>query len=282
MILLDGKTTSEKLLGNLKSEIAKSSRLPCLDIILVGDNPASKKYVEMKEKRAKEVGISTRVFSFIGQVDTEQIVSKIKELNSDPKSSAIMVQLPLPPSIDTSLVLNTINPAKDADGLTATNLGLLFQRDTSAIASATSSGVLRLLEEYMVEISGKNAVIVGRSSEVGLPLVALLMAKNATVTLCHSFTKDLVSICQKADILISAVGKGKMITGDYIKNGAVVVDVGLSPDLQTGKLVGDIDFDSVSQKAGYLTPVPGGVGPMTVASLLQNTYNCSKHAYPTL
>ena len=281
MILLDGKTTSEKILNGLKTEVSKLSSRPCLDIILVGDNPASKKYVEIKEKKAKEIGISTRLFSFIGEVNTEQIVKKITELNSDPKSSGIMVQLPLSPKLNTPLILNSIDPSKDADGLTATNLGLLFQRNPLAIPSATPLGVIKLLEEYTIEISGKNAVIIGRSPEVGLPLVALLMAQNATVTLCHSFTKDLKTVCQNADILISAVGKGKMITSEYVKKDAVVVDVGLSPDPQTGKLIGDVDFDSVSPVAGYLTPVPGGVGPMTVASLLLNTYNCANNANTT-
>jgi methylenetetrahydrofolate dehydrogenase (NADP+) / methenyltetrahydrofolate cyclohydrolase len=282
MNLLDGKATSEKILNNLKIEVFKLSSPPCLDIILIGDNPSGKKYVEMKQKRAAEVGINTRLFSFSNDSNYQHIIEKIKELNADPKSSGIMVQLPLPENFDTSLILNTINPLKDADGLTAANLGLLFQRDKTAIAPATAFGVMKLLEEYKIDLSGKNAVIIGRSPEVGLPLVALLMAKNATVTLCHSFTKDLKSICQNADILISAVGKGKMITSEYIKKDAVVVDIGLSPDPQTGKLIGDIDFCSVSTVAGYLTPVPGGVGPMTVASLLLNTYNCANYENSTL
>ncbi|MFA5827795.1 MAG: bifunctional 5,10-methylenetetrahydrofolate dehydrogenase/5,10-methenyltetrahydrofolate cyclohydrolase [Candidatus Shapirobacteria bacterium] len=270
MTILDGKATSDKILRHLKSEIPKLQISPCLDIILIGKNLSSIKYVKMKEKKAKEIGINTRLFSFVGQVSTQEIIEKIKKLNLDPTSSGIMVQLPLPPELDTSQILNSIDPTKDVDGLTATNLGLLFQRNLSAIASATPLGVIKLLEEYKIQISGKNAVVIGRSSEVGLPLVALLMAQNATVTLCHSFTTDLKSVCKNADILISAIGKGGFITSEYVKKGAVVVDIGLSPDVQTGKLIGDIDFESVATVAGYITPVPGGVGPMTVASLLWN------------
>ncbi len=271
MKILDGKTVSEKILAQLNLDLKKLSQKPKLDIVLVGDNPSSRQYTQMKKKKAALVGIDVQIHEFASSSSTNEVVRLIELLNQDPLVTGLMVQLPLPSHIDTRLILNTIDPKKDADGLTSTNLGLLFQRNPNAIASATALGVMMLLQEYEIELAGKNAVIIGRGVEVGLPIFALLMAANATVTLCHSHTKALPEIASQADILVSAVGKPKFITSEFVKENAVVVDVGLSPDSITGKLVGDVDFDSVAQKAGFITPVPGGVGPMTITALLSNT-----------
>lgn len=271
MKILDGKAVSEKILAQLTSDLKKLSQKPKLDIVLVGDNPSSRQYTQMKKKKAALVGIDVQIHEFANSSSTNEVVRLIELLNQDPLVTGLMVQLPLPSHIDTRLILNTIDPKKDADGLTSTNLGLLFQRNPNATASATALGVIMLLQEYEIELVGKNAVIIGRGVEVGLPIFALLMAANATVTLCHSHTEALPDIASQADILVSAVGKPKFITSEFVKKNAVVVDVGLAPDPITGKLVGDVDFDSVAQKAGFITPVPGGVGPMTIAALLSNT-----------
>jgi methylenetetrahydrofolate dehydrogenase (NADP+) / methenyltetrahydrofolate cyclohydrolase len=282
MTILDGKTTSEKILNNLKIEVSKLSSPPCLDIILIGNDPASLQYVTKKQKNAKKIGVKFNLHHFPDTVSTDEVVTLINQLNLNSKVSAIMVQLPLPASIDTSVVLNSIDSHKDADGLTAINLGLLFQNNPSAIASATPFGVIKLFEEYKLDLSGKNAVIIGRSPYIGLPLSALLLQKNATVTICHSHTQNLKAICQSTDIIVSAVGKAKFITADMVKEGSIVVDIGLSLDPQTQKLVGDVDFENVSPKCSFITPVPGGVGPMTIACLLCNTVKIHKKTETTI
>lgn len=271
MILLDGKSLSQKILLELKSKLDNYSQKPNLDIILVGDDPASVKYVQMKQLKALGVGIGGNIHTLDKNCSTSDVLSLVNKLNNDPTVTGFMVQLPLPSQIDTETVLEAINPLKDADGLTSKNLGLLFHKNPQAIAAATSLGVIRLLEEYDIDFDGKNAVIIGRSEEIGMPLMALTLAKNATVTVCHSHTKNLQEICQKADILITSVGKSKLITKDFVKPDAVIVDVGLSLDPETNKLVGDVDFEEVSKVASYITPVPGGIGPMTISSLLSNT-----------
>lgn len=276
MTILDGKATAQKISNNLKIELEKYSKKAKLDIILVGDDPASLQYDQMKQKKAAEIGIDGEIHHLPQSSTTAEVIALVKKLNNDDKVTAFMTQLPFPPQIDTSEVLDNIDPKKDADGLTALNLGLLFQKKPQAIASATPFGVIKLLEEYNVDFSGKNAVIVGRSHFIGLPLSALLLGKNSTVTICHSHTQNLQDICKKADILVTSVGKSKLITKDFVKDGAIVVDIGLSPDPKTGKLIGDVDFDEVSQIASFITPVPGGVGPMTIASLLFNTVEIFK------
>ncbi|MEI8067361.1 MAG: bifunctional 5,10-methylenetetrahydrofolate dehydrogenase/5,10-methenyltetrahydrofolate cyclohydrolase [Candidatus Shapirobacteria bacterium] len=276
MIILDGKNTAQKIVNNLKIELEKYPSKPRLDIILVGDDPASLQYDEMKQRKAAEIGINGEIHHLAQDSTTTQVISLVERLNNDNQVTAFMIQLPLPPQIDTSIVLNTIDPKKDADGLTSTNLGLLFQKKPEAIASATPLGVVKLLEEYNIDVSGKNTVIIGRSHFIGLPLLALLLGKNSTVTICHSYTKDLQNICKNADILITSAGKSKLITKDFVKNGAIVIDVGLSSDLESGKLVGDVDFEAVSQVASFITPVPGGVGPMTIAALISNTVEIFK------
>lgn len=271
MAILDGKAVSQKILSQLKQQVdGISGTKPKLDIILVGDNPASVQYVNMKQKRAQAIGIRVQVHQFAPTTSQSELEVLINELNADPLVTGIMIQLPLPGHLFAPPILNLIDPDKDTDGLTATNLGRLFQQHPAAIPAATAAGVMRLLEEYEIALSGKNAVIIGRSPEVGLPLLALLQAQNATVTLCHSQTKNLPSLAQSADILISAVGKPRIVDQAFVKRGVVVVDVGLGPDPSTGKLAGDVDFNAVAPLASYITPVPGGVGPMTIASLLSN------------
>lgn len=276
MKILDGKKISEKILSDLKNELEKFSEKPILDIILIGNDLASIQYVEMKQRRAKSIGIDGQIHHLSENSTTKDVLNKVNELNENKKVAAFMIQLPLPKQIDTSKVLNTIDPKKDADGLNATNLGLLFQKNSNAIVSATALGVLKLLKEYKIDFVGKNTVIIGRSPFIGLPLSALFLNENATVTVCHSYTKNLKEICQKADVLVTCVGRQNFITKDFVKDNEIVVDVGLSLNSETGKLVGDVDFEKVSKKCSFITPVPGGVGPMTIASLLSNTVDIFK------
>jgi methylenetetrahydrofolate dehydrogenase (NADP+) / methenyltetrahydrofolate cyclohydrolase len=276
MILLDGKTTSQKILDLLKQEIKSLGLTPRLDIILVGEYLPSVKYVEMKQKKAEAIGISGQIHRLPENSSTNKVVSLIEKLNQDDNITGIMVQLPLPPQIDTTIVLCSINPQKDADGLNPTNLGLLFQKKSTGIAAATSLGVMKLLDEYQIELDGKSAVIVGRSPDVSLPLFAQLLAKNCTVTICHSHTKNLSQITSQADILISAIGKPRFLGPEFVKKDVIIIDVGYATDPITGKTTGDFDFEAIKDKVSYITPVPGGVGPMTVASLLFNTVQLAK------
>lgn len=276
-MILDGKKLSQKILIDLGQEILNTKNShPRLDIILVGNDPASFKYVENKNKKAKDVGIIGEIHHFAEFAKTEEIVTKIQELNLNPLVNGIMVQLPLPSQIDQSRVLNAINFQKDVDGLTATNLGLLFQNHIRAFIPATPFGIIKLLKEYNFDFIGKNAVIVGRSPIVGIPLSALFLKENATVTICHSRTKNLKEITKNADILITAISKPNYFTSEFIKNAAVVVDVSTNIDLVSGKVVGDVNFESVCSIASFITPVPGGVGPMTIACLLENTFTAWK------
>lgn len=275
MTILDGKTLSQKIIDNLSLEIGNLGIKPTLDIIIVGNDPSSQKYVALKQQKAQSVGIGGTVHQLDESSTTDDVLFLVNKLNNDDSVNAFMIQLPLPSQIDTEKVLASINPQKDADGLSPFNLGLLFQKESTGIASATACGIIKLLEEYNIDISGKNAVIIGRSSEVSIPLFALLLGKNATVTICHSLTQNLKEICSQADILISAIGKPKFLTKDFIKEGAIIIDVGFGTD-SNGQVSGDFDFDEVSPVASYITPVPGGVGPMTIASLLFNTVQICK------
>ncbi len=273
MTILDGKSLSIQLLEDLKQKIDALDSKPRLDIILVGDDPASQKYVENKQKKAQIVGIDGQIHQLPSDSSQTQIIELIKTLNQDDKVTAFMLQLPLPnSSFDLSQILNSIDPKKDADGLTATNLGLLYQNDPLALAPATALGIIKMLQHYQLDVQGKKAVIIGRSPIVGLPLAALLNNLNSTVTICHSHTQNLSQICADADILVSAVGKANFVTPDMVKKGAIVIDVGTNYD-SSGHLCGDVNFNQVSPISSYITPVPGGVGPMTIASLLWNTYN---------
>lgn len=269
MTILDGKQTALKISERIKKEIQKCSRKPRLDIFLVGNDFGSQKYVEMKSKKAQELGIQCNVHSFDENIPEDELIGLIEELNTDKQVDGIMVQLPLPKHIQESNVLERISPSKDVDGLTSINLGKLFKNDSSAIAPATAKGILELLKEYEIDIEGKDAVVIGRSDIVGLPTAALLQNKNATVTVCHSHTQNLKAACKMADILVVGIGKPEYIDREYVKEGAVVIDVGTNKN-EEGKLVGDVNFESVKDTVSYITPVPGGVGPMTIVCLLSN------------
>jgi len=277
MIILDGKAVAGQITDSLKADISRLGLKPNLDIVLVGSDPASLKYVELKQKQAALIGIGGQIHHLNQNSSTSAVIDLINNLNHDPNIIGLMVQLPLPSQIDTNQVLLSLDPAKDADGLNPLNLALLFQNHPHAIPSATSLGIIKLMEAYHINFDGKNAVIINRSPEVGLPLFAQLTAKNATVTLCHSHTQNLDQIASQADILISAIGKPKFFDRKFIKTNAVVIDVGYAVDPNSGKVTGDFNFDDIKDIAGFITPVPGGIGPMTVASLLFNTVQIAKN-----
>lgn len=282
MIILDGKEIAEQILHDLEAEIKQLSILnpklkqPRLDMVLVGDDFASQKYVEYKELAAKKIGMQGRIRNLSANATKSEIITLIKQLNVDPEVTGFMVQLPLPDRAFEEEVLEAIDPDKDADGLTAINLGRLFQdaKDVVYTAPATAIAVQKLLENYGMGASflkSKNVVVLGASKIVGLPIAGLLINSGATVTVCHEFTQDEANISSKADILICATGVPHLVKKDWVKDGAVVVDVGLSKDEVTGKVYGDVDFENVASKCSYISKVYGGVGPMTVASLMWNT-----------
>ena len=273
MEILDGKYTSSVILQDLKTEIQRylqeGKRTPRIDILLVGDDYASQMYVNMKEKKALDLGILVNIHTFDKEISQDQLIKLIKQLNSNSEVDGIMVQLPMPEHINESEVLESILPSKDVDGLTSTNLGKLFKNDSSAIAPATAKGVIKLLDNYDIQIEGKRAVVIGRGDISGLPIAAMLQNRNATVTICHSHTQELKEICMRGDILVSSIGRPEYIDEQYVKKGSIVIDVGTNRNSE-GKLVGDVNFNSVKDIAGYITPVPGGVGPMTIACLFDN------------
>lgn len=268
-IILDGKTLREKLLLELKTKVDKFETKPTLVVILVGDNPASKIYVNNKKKTAEKLGINSQVINYPYEVTEEELLQKIKKLNNDPAVTAILVQLPLPEHISKENIINAITPEKDVDGFTPYNFGKLFSGEEPIVYPCTPKGIMLLLKEYNINIEGKHAVIIGRSNIVGRPLSQMLLNNNATVTVCHSHTENLEQITKTADVVVSAVGKN-IIEGKMLKSGCVVVDVGIFKDAN-GKTRGDVDFESASEIASYISPVPGGVGPMTIASLMLNT-----------
>ena len=268
-IILDGKKLREKLLENLKTELEGFSTKPTLVVILVGENPASQIYVNNKKKTAEKLGINSEVINYPPNVSEKELLAKIEELNNDKSVTAILVQLPLPEHISKENVMNAILPEKDVDGFTPYNFGKLFSGEVPTVYPCTPKGILLLLDEYGINIEGEHVVIVGRSNIVGRPLSQMILNRNATVTICHSKTKNLTDIIKTADILISAVGKN-IIEGKMLKSDCVVVDVGIFKDAN-GKTRGDVDFESSSKVASYISPVPGGVGPMTIASLMLNT-----------
>lgn len=273
-MLLDGKTTSNLIREELKEKIRiikeKYNQEPHLAIIQVGNISASNIYIRNKIRDCNEIGITPHHIRFPEEIKKEELEKKITELNNDQSINGIIVQLPLPKHLDERAIIEKINPIKDVDGFAITNKGALFC-NLDTIYPATPKGIMTLLERYNIEIEGKRAVVVGRSNIVGKPIAMMLLNKNATVTICHSKTKDLKEICKTADILISCVGKNKIITSDMVKKDAVIVDVGMNRD-ENGKLCGDVDFDNVKNIVSYISPVPGGVGPMTIASLLESTY----------
>ena len=275
-LLLDGKALAKKIQSELKAKIerleSKIGRPPGLAVLMVGENPASAVYVRNKERACQKTGIASMGKHFPENTTQAELEKAIARLNQDDRVDGILVQLPLPKHLDSISLLHRIDPHKDADGLHPVNLGRLV-RSESGLRSCTPAGVMRLLDEYNIPISGKKAVVIGRSILVGKPVALMLLEKNATVTIAHSRTEDLGAVCRQADILVAAVGTPEIITAEMVKPGAVVIDVGINR-IATGegsKLVGDIAFDEVSTVASYITPVPGGIGPMTVAMLLSNT-----------
>ena len=267
--ILDGKKLRDKIIENLKAKVDTMQQKPTLAVILVGENPASKIYVNNKKKMAEKIGIHSEVINYPANITEAELLDKIEELNNNKKVTAILVQLPLPKHISKDNVMNKIIPSKDVDGFTPYNFGKLFSGETPTVYPCTPKGILLLLDEYNIEIEGKHVVIVGRSNIVGKPLSQMMLNKNATVTICHSHTKNLSQITKTADILVSAVGKN-IIEGEMLKTDCVIVDVGIFKD-ENGKTRGDVDFESASKIASFISPVPGGVGPMTIASLMLNT-----------
>ncbi len=267
--ILDGKKLRDKIIENLKAKVDTFEEKPTLVVILVGENPASKIYVNNKKKMAEKIGIHSEVINYPANITEAELLDKIEELNNNKKVTAILVQLPLPKHISKDNVMNKIIPSKDVDGFTPYNFGKLFSGETPTVYPCTPKGILLLLDEYNIEIEGKHVVIVGRSNIVGKPLSQMMLNKNATVTICHSHTKNLSQITKTADILVSAVGKN-IIEGEMLKTDCVIVDVGIFKD-ENGKTRGDVDFESASKIASFISPVPGGVGPMTIASLMLNT-----------
>lgn len=269
--IMDGKELSTKIKDELKSTIKNCMIRPSIAVIQIGDDPASDTYVKMKEKACNLVGIYFRHFKFDDTTPELTLINKIKELNNDEYVNGILIQLPLPEKYNEKRLLNTIINSKDVDGLTDINVGRLINGRKTLIP-CTPLGIMRLLSEYGVELEGKDVTIIGRSKLVGRPLLSLMMNSGATVTMCHRKTRDLKSHTINADIVIVAAGVPSLLTADMIKDGAAVIDVGINH--VDGKIVGDVDFDKVSKKASLITPVPGGVGPMTVAMLLDNIITC--------
>jgi methylenetetrahydrofolate dehydrogenase (NADP+)/methenyltetrahydrofolate cyclohydrolase len=271
--ILDGKAIAAKVRSEVAEGVARfigaHGRSPGLDVILVGDDPASHVYVRNKEKAAAEVGMRGRVHKMSAATSADELARAIEGLNADDAVDGFLVQLPLPAGLPETAMLDRVSPSKDVDGLHPMNAGLLAL-GRPGVASATPSGVMRLLAETNVELAGKRAVVVGRSNIVGKPLAQLLLAKHLTVTIAHSRTRDLADVCREADILVAAVGRPGLVRGDWVKPGAVVIDVGTTRNEQ-GKLSGDVAFAEAAERASWITPVPGGVGPMTIACLLENT-----------
>lgn len=267
-IIMDGIALRNLILNELRTRVEKLQTKPKLVAILVGDDAASQIYVRNKEKYAAVAGIETDVIHMPSDIDTETIINKIHELNDDKSVTGILIQLPLPKHIDTKAVLNTVLPSKDVDGFTDVNIGKMYGSGSDFIVPCTPRGIMALLDEYKIDVSGKNAVVIGRSNIVGKPTAQTLMIHNATVTICHSKTKNISEFTRNADIVVAATGKIK-ITGDMLKPECVLIDVGMQRD-KNGKLCGDCDFESCAKVAGYITPVPGGVGPMTIAGLMMN------------
>ena len=288
MILLDGKHTSDAIKKQIAAEVeqilANGGRRPKLVAILVGDDGASRTYVNNKEKACQDVGFDSAVLRYPAEISEGELLAKIREINEDPGVDGLIVQLPLPPHIDEDKVINTISPLKDVDGFHASNVGKMVLGEPSFV-SATPFGIMALLEHYQIDTKGKHCVVLGRSNIVGRPISNLLSLKgnpgDCTVTICHSRTKNVEQYTRMADIVIAAIGIPKFLKEDMVKDGAIVIDVGITrvPDETRPKgyrIVGDVDFENVAPKCSYITPVPGGVGPMTIAMLMQNTLTAAK------
>lgn len=277
--IIDGKLISQQVKDRVKDEVSKLREkgiVPGLAVIIVGEDPASQIYVRNKERACEEVGIASFKYALSADTTQEELLDLVKKLNEDDRVNGILCQLPLPSHLDETAVINAIVPEKDVDAFHPQNVGKIMIGDY-AFLPCTPAGVMELIRSTGTDIKGKECVVIGRSNIVGKPMAMLLLHESGTVTVCHSKTADLKSECLRADILVAAVGVPKLITGDMIKEGAVVIDVGMNRD-ENGKLCGDIDFESCKDKASYITPVPGGVGPMTIAELMQNTLTAAKLA----
>lgn len=275
--IIDGKTVSAAVKQRVADEVKilnQKGVSVCLAVILVGEDPASKIYVSNKKKACEQLGIISKEYVLPASTDQEEILSLIEELNNDKTVNGILCQLPLPKGLDEKAVIDAILPEKDVDAFHPVNVGKIMIGDYDFLP-CTPAGIMEMLAYYNIDVSGKECVVIGRSNIVGKPMSMLLLHKNGTVTICHSKTKNLCEVTSKADILVAAVGKADFVTADMVKDGAVVIDVGMNRN-SDGKLCGDVDFQAVSQKASYITPVPGGVGPMTIATLMQNTLTAAK------
>ena len=281
-MIISGKELSAQMKAEMAAEVAtfpaKYGRVPHLAVILVGDNPASVSYVTGKAKASAEVGIKNSTIRREASISEEELLSLIVELNADDEVDGILVQLPLPKHISEDKVIAAIDVRKDVDGFHPANVAALWQKQPCTLP-CTPKGIIRMLQTAGVEIAGKEAVVIGRSNIVGLPVSKLLLDQNATVTIAHSRTKNLAEVTRRAEILVVAIGRPKFVTADMVSEGAVVIDVGVNRDPETGKLCGDVDFAAIEPKASVITPVPGGVGPMTITCLMENTIECflAKH-----
>lgn len=276
-IIMNGKEVAQKVRNGLKEEVTKlkqDGKILKFAVIMVGDNSASKIYIKNKSKACAEVGIECEEYILDSSIEMKELLNLIEKLNNREDIHGILLQSPIPKHLDIDEAFRTIKPEKDVDGFNLVNVGKLCLGQDCFVA-CTPLGVMKLLEEYSIDIEGKNAVVIGRSNIVGKPMLQCLLNKNATVTICHSKTKNLLEITKNADIIVAAVGREKFVTGDMIKQGAVVIDVGINR-LEDGTICGDVDFESAKDKASYITPVPGGVGPMTVAMLMSNIVKASK------
>ncbi len=274
--IIDGKVVSAAVKERVKVEVEtlkKQGVDVCLAVILVGNDPASQIYVANKKKACEQLGIISKEYILPENTTQDELLQLIEKLNADSTVNGILCQLPLPKNLDEKAVISAINPIKDVDAFHPVNVGKIMIGDYDFLP-CTPAGVMEMLDYYNIDINSKECVVIGRSNIVGKPMAMLLLHKNGTVTICHSRTKNLAAVTSKADILVAAVGKAKFVTADMVKDGAVVIDVGMNR--ADGKLCGDVDFDAVSQKASYITPVPGGVGPMTIAVLMQNTLTAAK------
>ncbi|PKL92698.1 MAG: bifunctional methylenetetrahydrofolate dehydrogenase/methenyltetrahydrofolate cyclohydrolase FolD [Candidatus Goldiibacteriota bacterium HGW-Goldbacteria-1] len=272
--IIDGKALAAKIKAEIKEAVSGLNSKPGLAVIQVGDDPASKVYVGGKEKDALEVGFHSEIHRLPADSKQETVIELVKNLNEKKEINGILVQLPLPKHLNEELITNSIDPLKDVDGFTYNSAGRLFT-GSKCLVACTPSGCIEMIKSAGCEIKGKNAVVIGRSNIVGKPMAILLLQEHATVTICHSRTQDLASITSKADILVAAIGKTKFVKSDMVKQGAVVIDVGMNRD-ENGKLCGDVDFENVKDKASFITPVPGGVGLMTRAMLMKNTLEAYK------
>ncbi len=276
-IIIDGKALAKKIRQNLKvecEELKEKGIIPKLAVVMVGENPASKVYVRNKSKACHEVGIEYEEYLLGEEVTQQKLLNLIKELNDNKEINGILLQSPIPENLNINEAFKTITYAKDVDGFTPSSIGKLCIGEETFI-SCTPYGVIKMFEEYNIDLTGKNVVILGRSNIVGKPLIQCCLQKNATVTVCHSKTENIKQYTRRADVIIAAIGKSKFVTEDMVKEGVIIIDVGINRT-ENGKLTGDVDFENVQKKASYITPVPGGVGPMTIAMLMHNVIKATK------